>query len=187
MNSRHEETLEELEAQLAAAEREVEAAERNAREAEAAYRATTDGLGESLRGIELAQQSGADKETIGRLMKLHVEAENAARAEYEKRRSLWGDRDDDGPLFACPMGGGDKTFRRWVITGKVIGTYRAVDARPESVKVGLLRIGKDGSARRTWVRIPAPAEAGDITLRGVLSAARAIPNERKKLERWLTD
>lgn len=175
-----------LEAAETAAHR-LDQAAINERDADLAYRATPDGLGESLRKVEIAQRSGADVSTIESMLRRHVQAEQAAAAEYRDRTSRWGHGQWDGLLYACPTGD-DEPFTQWAIDQHITGTYRVHPEAQGTVKVTIARALPNNRYRRTWVlHTPGSLVTGSgITLLQVFTLARADQRQQAKLDRLLS-
>lgn len=156
------------------------------READLVYRATPDGLGESLRAVEVTQRAGARASVIEPMLRRHVQAERAAAAEYRDRTSRWGHGQWDGLLYACPTGD-DEPFTQWAIANHITGTYRVHPDGQETVKVTIVRALPNNQYRRTWV-LHSPQErvtGGGITLLQVFTLARADQRQQAKLDRLL--
>lgn len=182
---------EDLRAKLAATDDKLEAAETDLEQAQAAYRATTDGLARSLRAIERAMSNpeSTPKERK-RLTQLHINAEMAAATEYAERTENWGHRPGDGHLFACPMGG-SRRLNSLLTAVDLLGTYRVdpvlvAAGTPQDSFVVRLAMPVSGQMRRTRATVPASLRAGeDLTLLSVLRYAIDDPSQVDKIDRFL--
>lgn len=189
----------ELMALLAANSIELERAEANLEEAQAAYRATTDGLALSFRAIERASvNSSVPARELKRLLRLHTNAESAAAREYAERTKRWGHRAGDGHLFACPLGPNPR-LNRLLVAADVVGTYRVAPPEvetPEHFTVALSRpvptgdVDADGQMQmtrlRSRVRVPAELRTGEeLTLLEVLTHRMQDQKGLDQLSRFL--
>lgn len=161
---------------------------RNRREEAATiYRSTTDGLAESLRAIELAASD--DPRVIRHMMKMHVAGEQEARAEYALREARWGVRPGDGPLYAVPLGGSNRTLAAMLVRWQVMGTYRITPGPPAATTaVHLLRIDATGNRTRAKLFYPHPVDDSTaLTLEQLFTAVHTDDNEQRKLARFFAD
>lgn len=168
------------------AARRLDAAVTAEREAQLLYRATPDGLSESLRSIEVAQRSGAGSSTIDAMLRDHVRAEQVAADEYRTRAARWGHGQWDGFLYACPTGD-DEVFSQWAIDNHITATYRVHPDGEDMVKVTVIRGLPGGKRRRTWVLVnPGFVVKGSgLTLLQVFTLARGDARQQAKLDRLL--
>lgn len=131
----------ELQQRLADAQAKLAREQQNLDRCLAAYRATGDGIAESMRAIELAPPG----EHRRRLIRLHARAEQDSYAEYEQRRQRWGE-DVPGPLRAPPLGG-NSALNRILIAKRILGSFDYSPATGRK-RVRLLRlVDKDGATR----------------------------------------
>lgn len=112
----------------------------------AEYRATSDGIAESMRDIELALDRGERR----RLLALHAAAEDAAFAEFEQRRARWEHQIGEvtGPLKALRCGP-NAALTALLVRHRIMGSYRYQPRRPVR-KVTVLRIGDMERIRRSF-------------------------------------
>lgn len=120
------------------------------------YRATPQGIAESLRELETAELAGADRATLRTLQRNHIAAEQLSADEYGRRRDRWGHKLGDGPVRGCPAGplGG---MRTQVMRDRVFGSYRH-DPAVTAVRVSLFRLTADRRLR-TAVTYPLHGES----------------------------
>lgn len=180
-----------LRVKLAEADVKLQEAEGDLEQAQATYRATTDGLARSLRAIERAMSNPeTTRKELKRLTQLHVNAEMAAATEYAERTKNWGHKSGDGHLFACPMGG-SKRLNALLVAVDLLGTYRVdptlvAEGTPQEKFVVRLALPVDGSMRRSRVTVPASLRTGeDLTLLSVLEYSLADSQQIAKLRRFL--
>jgi hypothetical protein len=172
------EVVAELRAQLAAAEARLAERIEHRDRCAADYRATSDGIAESMRSIELitvqCQLAPTDEDRRmltrdrRRLMRLHTAAEEAAYAEFEERRRRWAHQIGEvtGPLKALPCGP-NAELTALLMRHRIVGSYRYQPHRPVR-KVTVLRIGDTERVRRSFT------DPGDNTSCDSLADALAI-------------
>lgn len=180
-----------LRAKLAEADVKLQEAEDDLEQAQATYRATTDGLARSLRAIERGMSTPeTPRKELKRLTQLHVNAEMAAAKEYAERTHNWGHKPGDGHLFACPMGG-SRRLNSVLVAVDLLGTYRVdptlvAAGTPQETFLVRLALPVDGSMRRSRVTVPASLRTGeDLTLLSVLEYAIADSRQVVKIHRLL--
>ena len=167
-------TVDELLQQLDAAQQRLDAAQRVRDLRWAQHRATNDGIAESMRAIELAATTTQRR----KLTRLHVAAEHTALAEYDTRRTRWGDN-VTGALRALPCGA-DPTLTTLFIAHKIMGSYRFYPDRPDTPRtVTLLRhIRTDGAISRSRRRFRVPADQPLTSLADAVTALHTLHPER---------
>lgn len=178
-------------AELERVNRQLEQANQEVANADAAYRATGDGLGESLRAIELTKQnpaiSGADRK---RMFANHIAAEKDAAAEYRERTKRWGQRRNDGPLHACPIGTHGPLVAL-IAKHEVTGSYRLDPTLEGEIAVQLVRpVFEDGEwgRKRCKIRVPASMRVDEeIPIDQVIRYAVTHSRPRSQLQHFVGD
>lgn len=177
-----------VKAKLAALSEQLADAEQDLEQAQAEYRATTDGMAQCLRSIERAQMTpGTPDGDVRRLTKLLMEAEVRAARSYEERTRRWGHRDGDGHLFACPMGG-DKHFQRICVSADILGTYLVDPTIPEGEHdTFTVRLSVPVGERLRRSRLTVPADlrrSGALSLYDVFRHGWNSPKQEAVLARF---
>ncbi len=108
------------------------------------YRATSDGIAESMRAIELATTPAERR----RLITAHARAESDAYAEYEQRYQRWRQEIPEvtGPVKALPCGP-NVALTALLVRHQILGSFRFQPDRPVQ-KITLLRIDAAGTRHR---------------------------------------
>lgn len=151
---RREELTARRDAELARAEQLQADADRRLQE----YRATPQGIAESLRALETAALSGTPRPRLRGLQRAHLAAEQASAEEYAARRDRWGHKPGDGPVRGCPAGP-DGALRTQIMRERIFGSYRH-DPDTQAVRIGLFRLTETGRLR-TAVTMPLDGRLGD--------------------------